>query len=258
MGRFQHQPFRPTPNNKHVLVVQDNFSCFPAAKIVPSTAAKPVLHALEDIYTTYGNPDSHHSDNGPPFNSGAFQDFSNHRGIQHEKVFPYHPQGNPCETFMKPLDKALKAAQFTHTNQQQALDQLLIGYHSTPHPATGIAPGDVLLHGRYKTDFPYHVLTDPQVHDAWIKDIAQKDTQTAKINSSPCCKGFQVRIGDKVLLKNEKGLSKFDPIYEPTPYTINSLDGKGVHVTHPDGTIHCRHKDDIKLFRPEVPNAPNR
>ena len=72
---------------------------------------------------------------------------------------------------MKPLGKALKAAQFTHTNQQQALDQLLelIGYCSTPHPATGVAPGDVLLCGGYKTDFPRHVLTDQQVHDALIK-----------------------------------------------------------------------------------------
>ena len=39
---------------------------------------------------------------------------------------------------MKPLGKALKAAQLTHTHQQQALDQLLIGY-STSHPAMGVA-----------------------------------------------------------------------------------------------------------------------
>ena len=77
---------------------------------------------------------------------------------------------------MKPLGKALEAAKFTHTNQQQALDQLLSVYCSTPHPAMGIAPGDVLLHGGYKTDFPCHVLTDQQVQVAQIKDIAQKDT----------------------------------------------------------------------------------
>ena len=88
-------------------------------------------------------------------------------------------------------------------------------------------------------DFPYCVLNDQQVQDARIKDIAQKDTRTAKNKSSPSRQGFQVRIGDKVLLKNEKRHSKFDPIYEPTPYTINSLDGKRVYVTHPDGAIHC-------------------
>ena len=38
---------------------------------------------------------------------------------------------------------------------------------------------------------------------------------------------------------------------------MNSLDGKGVYVTHPCGTIHRRHKDDVKLFRPQVPNYPN-
>ena len=57
--------------------------------------------------------------------------------------------------------------------------------------------------------------------------------------------------------KNEKRHSKFDPIYEPTPHTVNSLDGKGAYVTHSDGTIHHQHKYNIKLFRPEIPNGPN-
>ena len=158
---------------------------------------------------------------------------------------------------MKPLGRALEAAKFTHTNQQQALDQLLSGYCSTQHPGMFTAPWDVLLCGRYKTDFPHHVLTDQQVQVAQIKDIAQKDTWTTTIKSSLHCQGFQVRIGDKVLLKNNKRDSQFDPIYEPTPYTVNSLDEKGVYVTHPDGTIHHRHKDDIKIFKAEIPNGPN-
>ena len=104
---------------------------------------------------------------------------------------------------MKPLGKALKAAQFTHTNQQQALDQLLIGYCSTPHPATGVAPGDVLLRGGYKMDFPRHVLTDQQVQDARIKDIAQKDTWTAKINSSPVTKASKSELETKSCLRTK-------------------------------------------------------
>jgi len=60
--------FGPTPSKKHVLVVQDSLSRFPAATMVNSTAAKPVIKALESVYDTYGNPDVHRTDNGPPFN----------------------------------------------------------------------------------------------------------------------------------------------------------------------------------------------
>ena len=107
--------FGPMPNQKHVLVVQDQLSRFPAAKIVKGTAAGPVLGALGDIYDSYGNPDEHRTDNGPPFNGGEFDDFSQQRGIKHTKVYEYHPQANPAETFMWPLGKTMKVADLEGT-----------------------------------------------------------------------------------------------------------------------------------------------
>ena len=51
--------FGPMPDKKHVLVVQDTRSRFPAASIVPGTAAQPVLKALDEVYTAYGQPSRH-------------------------------------------------------------------------------------------------------------------------------------------------------------------------------------------------------
>ena len=51
--------FGPMPDQKHVLVVLGKMSRFPAAKVVPSTAAKPVIISLSDIYTSFGQPESH-------------------------------------------------------------------------------------------------------------------------------------------------------------------------------------------------------
>ena len=56
--------FGPMPDQKHVLVVLDKMSRFPAAKVVPSTAAKPVIKALSDTFTSFGQPESHQTDNG--------------------------------------------------------------------------------------------------------------------------------------------------------------------------------------------------
>ena len=73
------------------MVVQDQTSRFPAAKVVLNTKAAPVLEALDGIYEAYGNPAKYRTDNGPPFNSPVFQKFSEGKGIEHTKVYEYQP-----------------------------------------------------------------------------------------------------------------------------------------------------------------------
>ena len=104
--------FGPLPDRKHVLVMQDTMSRFPAATILSSTKAEPVIKAIDKVYTRYGTPQRHRTDNGPPFNSQEFKDFSKLKGVEQVLSYPYHPQENPCETFMKPLGKALKSSIF--------------------------------------------------------------------------------------------------------------------------------------------------
>ena len=76
----------PMPKDEHILVVRDNLSRFPAAELVKSTAAKDVIPALDKIYTDFGPPCSHKTDNGPPFNSEAFDDYSTQNNIRHNCV----------------------------------------------------------------------------------------------------------------------------------------------------------------------------
>ena len=87
----------------------------------------------------------HRTDNGPPFGSALFSEYSKPRGIIHEKSFPYHPQANVVETFMKPLGKCMKAAFHTKQEKGKALNNFLSTYRATPHSAIGIAPGDILF-----------------------------------------------------------------------------------------------------------------
>ncbi|XP_066912824.1 uncharacterized protein [Clytia hemisphaerica] len=82
--------FGPIPDKRYVLVVQDSFGRYPAAKIVSSTKSTRVLNAFDDIYMSYGNLERYRIDNGPPFNSQGFANFSKGKGIHHTKVLPYH------------------------------------------------------------------------------------------------------------------------------------------------------------------------
>ena len=55
---------------------------------------------------------------------------------------------------MKPLGKAIKAAQMSQESCQEALNQLLTSFRDTPHISTGVRPGDFLFRDGYRADFP--------------------------------------------------------------------------------------------------------
>ena len=165
-------------------MVIDSGSRFPAAKIVPNTSAKPVTKALDNIYTDYGQPITHRTDNGPPFNSDEFSRYSNTKGIEHVKTYPYHPQANPAETFMKPLGKAMKAAFYNNSDKDEALNEVLKSYRSTPHPATGEAPGTILFRSGYKSDFPRKEIDDAAVDPAFHQDHDKKLIRGRNVNAS--------------------------------------------------------------------------
>ena len=208
----------------------------------------PVLKALDEVYTAYGQPQRHRSDNGPPFNSHNFKQYSAAKGIEHVLTYPHHPQGNPCETFMKPLGKAQKAAFYNRDSAQGALDELLKAYRSTPHPATKVPPGDLLFRQGYHTDFPRREIVEENIKEAHNRDEEQKQQRRSKMNSSKKRVAMPINIGDKVLLKTYPKGRKFEPIYGSEVYEVIGLEDKGVRVSDASGEERRRHKDDIKLF----------
>ena len=244
--------FGPMPDSRHILVATDNVSRFPAAEIVSGTSATPVLKALDKIYTNFGHPSSHRTDNGPPFDSRAFEDYSTEKGITHIKTFPYHPQANPAETFMKPLGKAMKIAYHKQADKQQALNQLLTSYRATPHSATGLSPGDIMMRGGYQTEFPAKgPITDKQVKDAMKKDQEERQQRATNINSSKYRRAPNFQVGEKVYTRNQKA-TKFKPIFDPTPRTITETSHGGIVCVSDDGTLQRRHTDDVKEAVEEI------
>ena len=140
--------FDKVPSDKHVVVIQDVASRYPVAKLVRSTRADQVLPVLEQAYDTFGNPRIQISDNGPPFNSKRMSEVASKRDIELRFVPPLHPNGNPVETFMKPLGKAMKA------------------YRQTPHPNTGIPPASMMFR-----DFPVKKSSESDVERAREREM---------------------------------------------------------------------------------------
>ena len=106
--------FGPLPNGDKVLVVKCLRSKWPEVKVFSrnqSMNADGVISAMEAMFSTQGIPNMIRTDNGPPFNSKCFQEFSRKFGFQHQKVTPLWPEANgQVEAFMKCLGKVARTA----------------------------------------------------------------------------------------------------------------------------------------------------
>ena len=186
--------------------------------------------------------------NGPPFNSTEFTTFSKNSDIHHQTIYPYHSQANPAERIMKPLRKALKAVHFNDQPSENALNDFLIGFQTTPHVATGVPPADFLFRDGYIANFPYrHPLSYRQVERAKMQDIEHRQNISTNANKSIKRKQDQYKQNDVVLVKNFTHTKKFEPKYLPIPFRVISVNDSGVSIQRTaDDALFYRHKDDIK------------
>ena len=131
----------PNPDGHYNLVVIDYRTRYPEVEVVYSTGIKPTKEKLKKIFTTHGTPIQVESDNGPRSQSKEFAEFAAVEGFRHHRITPLHPKANgEAESFMKLVNKTEQTAQIQKISPMMAIQTMLIGYRSTPHPATGITP----------------------------------------------------------------------------------------------------------------------
>ena len=247
--------FGPLPDQRHIPVVRYNRSRFPDAKIVRSTGAQNVLLALGEIYKNFGNPVCHKCDNGSPFNGQEFHNCSTKRGIKIKASYPSHPQGNEAECFMKPLKMAIQIGLEKRRPIQEIIDELLHDYRSTPRPASGLTPGDMMLRCGYRTKFPQQPNpTEKQIREAKICDNHRKEVANVKINASRWRKYPNIIQGYKVLVKRSSKTNKFVSQFDPTPHMVTDVQGSRYELVadndHNNAHTIFRHISDIKLYKP--------
>ncbi|VUZ53137.1 unnamed protein product [Hymenolepis diminuta] len=108
-------------------------------EVVPLTVATcgTMIGALDRIFSTHGLPKTLVSDNGTQFTSVSFKEFCEQRIIEHMRIHLYHPQSNgQAERFVDTLKRGLQKAKGEGI-MEEVLQNFLLGYRSTPHPAIG-------------------------------------------------------------------------------------------------------------------------
>ena len=221
----------PFPSGEYALVVIDAYSRFPEVEIVNSTSAKATTPKLERIFATHGIPHIIKSDNGPPFSGHEFYTFLKELGSKHKRSIPLSPQGNGlAESFMKPLQKAIRTAVTDNRNWKRAIFPFLLNYRATPHSTTGKSPAELLYNRKLHTKLPERVVeSDANIHqEVKEKDCMKKEKMKIYADKKSKAAASGIEIGDSVLVRQKKD-SKLSTKFNPKPYKVTSR--KGARVT---------------------------
>ena len=170
--------YGPMPSGEYVLVVIDEYFCFPEVDIITSTSAQATLPKLDRILSSFGIPISIKTDNGPPFKS--FNDYCRLMGIKHQFITPRHPRANGLVgNFNRMVKKVTRTAVIEHKSWKQELYTFLRSYRATPHSTTGESPANLLFQQRqYRVRLPE--LPPPAVDDKLVRDRDSSQKANAK------------------------------------------------------------------------------
>ncbi len=97
-------------------------------------------------------------------------DYFTQHGIKHHHVTPLWPQANGLvESFMKPLNKAIRTAHAQGQVWKKELPKFLLNYRTTPHTTTQVAPAQLLFNRVVNNGIP----TTPNLPPVSIHDHAK-------------------------------------------------------------------------------------
>ncbi|XGW17401.1 hypothetical protein V3C99_002198 [Haemonchus contortus] len=134
------------------LVIVDAFSKWPEVIPMTSTTTTATLRELNRLFAQFGFPHVIVSDNGTQFTSAEFQNFCRHRGIEHVRSPPFHPQSNgQVERFVDTFKRSLLKMK-NHGPTLDALHTFLFTYRNTPCTASpnGRCPAENFLGRRLR------------------------------------------------------------------------------------------------------------
>ncbi|PFX12680.1 Uncharacterized protein K02A2.6 [Stylophora pistillata] len=227
----------PYLDGHYNLVLIDKRTRYPVVESVPSTDFQTNKERLKHIFATYGTLRRIERENGPPFNSKEFNEPAKQEGFQPHRVTPLHPRANgEVERFMQTLSKTEQIANLQGKNRLERRDtvqDMLIAYRSTPHPAMGVAPYEALKGTTMRTKLDY---IGPKQRRNERDDIINRRDAEYKQNMKQQREGRKTRennlpLGGYVLIK-QPGKNRWSTPYEPVFYIVYNICGSQIKARH--------------------------
>lgn len=141
--------FMDFQGNKYLVCI-DYYSKYIELALMHRTTAQYVIKELKSIFSRHGIPLTLISDNGPPFSSSEFQNFTKVWDIEHITSSPHYPYSNgQVERAIQTLKNMLLKA--SHTNSDIYL--ALLQYRNTPSDSLA-SPSQLLMSRKLRTIIP--------------------------------------------------------------------------------------------------------
>ncbi|XP_046812430.1 uncharacterized protein K02A2.6-like [Lucilia cuprina] len=129
------------------LIVVYAYSRFPYVIEMSTATSSTTIHALRDIFSVEGLPNTIVKDNGSQFTSKDFEEFCRRNAIEHITSPPFHPSSNGlAERTVRTFKESFKKNMCDKQDKSRAVFKFLSTYRSTPNTVTGKSPAE-LLHG---------------------------------------------------------------------------------------------------------------
>lgn len=223
---------------KMLLIVSDAYSKWLEVKITSTTTAAATIALLDDLFTSYGAPQTIVSDNGTQFTSTELRDFLRHSGVKYHKfTAPYHPSTNgQAERNVQTVKDHLKIMSTASGSLQRNLNEFLRQYRKAPHSTTGQSPAQLFLGRPLRTRLD---LLKPE-------DLYTKITEKQRANFDPSFRVFYPAQTVYFLSGNPR-MDKW------IPGTINSKLGDLHYDIVFSGKHFKRHVDQIRGHQESEP-----
>ena len=158
-------------NNRYLLVVQDYFTKWAEAIPLPDQTANRITAELIKLFSTFGQPDILHSDQGRNFESTVLAQALEAFGVKKSRTTAYHPQGDGMvERFNRSLLQLLRTYVDHQDDWERYLPLVLYAYRTSLHSSTGCSPFS-LMYGRDLSQTPFNTgpTFDPSSYSNHLK-----------------------------------------------------------------------------------------
>ena len=244
--------YGPLPSGEYLLAIVDQFTRYPEVAILHSTSSHTVITHLRRVFSRYGIPETLMTDNGPQFTSAEFYQFLRRFGIRHRTSTPLWPQANGgVERLNRSIGKILQAAVLEGIDKWSALDEWLLAYRNTPHPATKKSPAELLFRVPPRDTLPDISRPSDADLDTAATELQFRADRCNKAAQDRRAQPHGITSGQQVLRRNEVR-SKLTPPWDPLPWTVTNVDGDAVQLAR-DGVTTTRHTSFVKPADPQSP-----
>ena len=227
-------------NSVDYLITVDYFSNYFEVDRLVDKRSPEIIRRLKSHFARWGLPEVLMSDNGPPFNSGAFKEFLNNYEIRHVTSSPRYPQSNgKAENAVKTVKNLMRKAAVAHTDVYLAL----LDWRNTPSEGfEGLSPAQRLTGRRARTLFPVHKklldTTTADVQRQYLKKQknGQKQYYDRTAHEKP---SIPVKHTVRAHLNDDRGWVKAE-VVEQLPY-------RSYTVQTEDGTKYRRNRRHVRF-----------